>query len=272
MTATGSRPLRPPQVRSAEDLRLLAAQVMDPGVTEPFGAYLFHVDDPGAELARSLETKVLGETFGDSPEMLLREYGAYEADSFFFCIIDHLRGLPVGMMRVIAPSPMGFKSLNDIERVWGEPAEAVIERTALQIDLAKTWDVATLAIDSAYRGKAARGLVSIALYQSLIMTAFHCGVEWFVAVFDMPVLRLIRWKLRLTWTGFEGLAPAPYLGSVASIPAWCNLLEAERKVAEEDPEMYAILRLGQGLEPALRSVDLGDADDLAVWRKTEAAG
>jgi hypothetical protein len=264
--------VRLPKVLGDEELRTLAGQVMAPDVTEPFGAYLFHVDHRGAELARSLETEVLGESFGDSPEDLLLEYGAYEQSSFFFCVIDHRRRLPAGMMRVIVPSPIGFKSLNDIERVWGESAESVIDRTGLGIDLTRTWDVATLAVAAEYRGKAARGLVSMALYQSLIMAAFHCGVVWLVAVFDMPVLRLVRWKLRLTWTGFDGLAPARYLGSVASIPAWCNLLEAERKVAKEDPELYSILRLGEGLEPALRKVDLLEADDFRVWGTAQAAG
>lgn len=253
-------------------MRLLAARVAAPGATEPFGAYLFRIGHPGAELARAVETEVLWETFGDSPEVLRREYGDYEDSSFFLCIIDHRRQLPAGMMRVILPSPCGFKSLNDIEPVWGEAAPSVIERTGLDMDLTRTWDIATLAVAREYRGKAALGLVSMGLYQSLIMAAFRCGVVWLVAIVDMPVLRLLRWKMRMTWTGFDGLAPARYLGSVASIPAWCNLLEAERKVVREDPDLYAILKLGEGLEPALRRVDLSDIGDLERWRGAQAAG
>jgi hypothetical protein len=156
--------------------------------------------------------------------------------------------------------------------VWGESAESVIARTGLGIDPGRTWDIATLAVDREYRGKAARGLVTMGLYQSLIMAAFRCGVVWFVAIFDMPVLRLVRWKLRLTWAGFDGLAPARYLGSTASIPAWCDLLEAERKVAAEDPDLHAILRFGEGLEPALRRVDLSDVGELDLGRSEQAAG
>jgi hypothetical protein len=272
VTTIGTRAMPLPQVLDDDEMRRLVAQVMAPGAPEPFGAYVFRTGQPGAALARSLETAVLWETFGDSPEALSQEYGDYEHSSFFFCILDHRRQLPAGMMRVIVPSPRGFKSLNDIEPVWGESAASVIERAGLEIDRAKTWDIATLAVAPEYRGKAARGLVTMGLYQSLIMAAFRCGVEWFVAIFDMPVLRLIRWKLRLTWAGFDGLAPARYLGSVASIPAWCDLLEAERKLAKEDPDLYAILRFGEGLEPALRTVDLSDIGDLEVRRSERAAG
>ena len=62
------------------------------------------------------------EAFGNTADQLAEEYRPYEQSSFFICVLDHLRSLPAGVMRVLQPSPAGFKSLKDLETVWGEPA------------------------------------------------------------------------------------------------------------------------------------------------------
>ncbi len=252
------------------DLRRLAQQACVPDATEPFGAYLFQADEAGAELGRHLERRVFLEAFGNTPELLAREYGAYEEHSVFICVVDHLRRVPAGVMRVLLPSPAGFKSLNDLEEVWGESVGTLTDRTGIVLDPLKTWDVATLAVAPEYRSKAARGLVSMGLYQSLTLSARVCGTEWFVAILDMPVFRLIRWKLRMIFAGYKGLGPLPYLGSQASIPAWCDVVAAERHLAATDAELHAILVQGTGLEPALRPVDLASARRL-VASSCEAA-
>ena len=224
---------------------------------EPFGAYLFASHDPGAQLARHLERSVFLEAFGNTSEMLAQEYGPYEHSSLFLCVLDHLRGVPAGMMRVLTPSTAGFKSLNDLHSVWGEPVERVFERTGIDVDQAHTLDIATLAIAPEYRGRAStHGIVSMALYQTLTLTAGHCGSDWFVAILDLPVFRLLRWKLRMIFSGYQGVTPKSYLGSQASVPAWCDVRAAARHLAETDPTLHEVLVLGEGLEAALRSVDL----------------
>jgi hypothetical protein len=260
-----------PRLYTEEEMRALTASLAVPGAPEPFGAYLFRHDEPGADLARTLETLVFWDAYDESPEVQEAEFLHYDDASFFFCVIDHRRSVPAGMMRVIVPSAAGLKSLNDLRRMWGESPDEVIARTGMGLDVAKTWDVATMAIADGYRGKAAKGLVALALYQSLTLAALRCGVEWFVAVFDLPVFRLVRWKLRLIFTGYEGLAPVAYLGSDAAIAAWCDVLEAERRLAE-DAELHELLVLGTGLEAAVRTVDLSAIDDLDVELKARAAG
>ena len=254
------------------DLRLLTQRIVVPGAVEPFGAYLFRSDEPGAELGRHLERTVFLETFGNTREQLAEEYGPYEASSVFICVVDHLRHVPAGVMRVLLPSPAGFKSLNDIESVWGEAAEDLIERTGLTLDPYRTWDIATLAVAADYRAKATAGLVSMGLYQTLGLAARACGIHWFVAILDMPVFRMLRWKLRMIFAGYEGVAPLPYLGSVASIPAWCDVADAERRLAVSDPALHAILVDGIGLEPALRRVDIATFDRLIALQRKVAAG
>jgi hypothetical protein len=243
---------------------------MPADASQPFGAYIFAADEPGAGLARHLEQSVFLETFGNTPDLLEREYGRYEHSSFFICVLDHLRHTPAGVMRVLTPSAAGFKSLTDIEPVWGCSAESLIERTGLALDVRYTWDIATLAVAEGYRRGASAGLVTMALYQSLTLAAFHCGIDWFIAILDMPVFRILRWRLRMIFAGYEGIGPLPYLGSTASLPAWCDVQEAERRLAAQDDDLHAVLVRGEGLEHALRSVDLRTAEPYVV-RPGEAA-
>ena len=257
---------------SDAELRALVQHVSAPEPSEPFGAYVFGGHEPGADLARHLETTVFLESFGNTPALLAEEYGPYEASSIFICIIDHLRRLPAGVMRVLLPSERGFKSLNDIEPVWGEPAEGLFARTGLAFEHERAWDIATFAVASDYRGRAAQGLVGMGLYQTLTLLARACGVGWFVAILDVPVFRLLRWKLRMIFAGYSGTAPRPYLGSVASIPAWCDVDHAERHLAATDPDLHGILVQGVGLEPALRRVDLSAAERLLSSSPGGAAG
>lgn len=254
------------------DLRRLTRQVSSPGATEPFGAYLFAHDEPGAELGRHLEREVFLEAFGNTADQLADEYGPYERSSLFVCVVDHLRSRPAGAMRVLLSSAAGFKSLNDIQRVWGEPAAALAERSGLVINPDTTWDIATLAVAPEYRGAAGRGLVTMGLYQTLTLAAHACGTEWFVAILDLPVFRMLRWKLHLIFAGYKGVEPMPYLGSVASIPAWCHVPAAAQHLAVVDPDLYSIVCEGIGLEAGVRRVDLGPADRFAAWRREAAAG
>lgn len=239
---------------SAEPCPHPAASFAD--ADEPFGAYVFSWQDPLSEPARRLETQVFLEAFGNTSDLLSSEYGPYDQSSLFVCVVDHVRGVPAGMMRVLTPSPRGFKSLIDIEQVWGEPLDVVLGRTGLVMDTSRTWDIATLAVAPDYRGTAAQGLVTMGLYQTLTLAAFRHGIRWFVAILDLPVFRLLRLKLRMIFSEYEGLAPLPYLGSPQSVPAWCDVTAAADHLAVVDTDLYDIVVRGVGLEPALRRADL----------------
>jgi len=243
------------------ELRDLAKAVVGGGASEPFGAYVFGPDEPGAFLGRYLEREVFLESFGNTLELLTEEYAQYERSSMFIVVIDHLRYLPAGVIRVIKPSISGFKSLNDLKPVWGETGDAMMERTGLTFPPDRIWDVATLAVPPDYRAKATQGLVAMGLYQTLSLAARDCGVDLLVTILDMPVFRMLRWKLHLIFAGYRGVGPQPYLGSAASMPAWCDLASAERHLAEAAPEMHEILTQGIGLEPALRLADLSRLSD-----------
>jgi hypothetical protein len=245
---------------NSSDLRALAADVIDRTSAKPFGVYVFASDEPGAELARHVERAVFQEAFGNSPDLLAREYGPYDRSSLFFCVVDHRRRLPAGMMRVILPSDAtgpgaGSKSVHDLERVWGEPADEVFQRSGARLDRDRVWDVATLAVGADYRTVAARGLVSLALNQALIVTLGRYGIRQVVTILDLAVLRLLQWQLGKPFSMLRGLAPMPYLGSGASVPVWSDLVTWRPKLAHDNPTIYDLLFEGRGIEAAVGGAD-----------------
>lgn len=235
--------------------RALVDAIVPEGATEPFGLYVLRGDQPAADLGRQLERAVFLETFGDTPELLAAEYDAYEASSVFFVVVDHRRRRAAGVMRVILPSPVGLKSLNDMARGWARSADDAIEATEGAPRTGAVWDVATLAVDPEYRGNAAAGLVSLSLYQALFMTGVRWGNEFLVAVLDVAVLRMLQWQLANLFRSFEGVAAAPYLGSKASRPVWCDISEWRERLQAARPELYELFFEGTGHEPAVASPD-----------------
>ena len=162
-----------PVALDREGLRELGGRVVAAAghPSEPFGMYAFTADAPESELARHVEREVFYEFFNNTPELLEAEYGPYEASTLFLCMIDHRRRLPAGVIRLVLPSPAGLKSLGDVEPVWGHRIDDVLEVMSLGLDAENAWDVATLAVDSEYRGRATDGLVSLGLYQGVAQLA-----------------------------------------------------------------------------------------------------
>jgi hypothetical protein len=223
--------------------------------SEPFGLYVFAADAPESELARHVEREVFYEYFNNTPELLEAEYGPYEGSTLFVCAMDHRRRLPAGVIRLVLPSPAGLKSLGDVEPVWGHRVDDVLERTnRRQAD--RVWDIATLAVDSEYRGRATDGLVSLGLYQGVAQLALRCDVKWVVTILDLVVLNLLQGVMADPFERFPGLEPLPYLDSPASLPVYSDLDTYFARLETADPSMYEILFDGRGLEAAVRPLDL----------------
>jgi hypothetical protein len=246
-------------------LRELAEPLVEAsGASQPFGLHVIPSTDPAAELGRAVEREVFGDVFGNSPELLEAEYRPYEPASVFLCVLDHRRLVPTGAMRLILPSPHGLKSVVDIEHIWRTRVEEVLDPTGRGFDRDRCWDIATLAVSKEYRRAAAEGLSSAALYQAAVMIAQACNVRWYVAVLDVRVLRLISLTMGRPFTRFDGLEPAPYLDSAASLPAFVDLAAFEARLAENKPDIHELLFAGHGLEAAVWSPDWDDAAHRAL--------
>jgi hypothetical protein len=235
------------------DIEELAGEVIaahDRGHTS-FGVYVLRHDEPGAELARLVEREVFLEFFGNTRELLADEYGPYEQASAFICVIDHVRRQPAGVMRVILPSPRGFKSLHDLESRWGQSVDDVMARNQIDLDRSALWDVATLAVRSDYRGAASEGLVSLALFQALAMLGTRSGARWAIAILDVIVLDLIQSEFLRPFTLLDGLAPRRYLDSPSSLPVLLDGEDFEARLRFRAPSMAEILFEGRGLETVI---------------------
>ena len=234
-----------------------------------FGVYVLESHEPGAELARSVEREVFLEFFGNTPELLAEEYGPYEQSSVFICVIDHVQRQPAGVMRVILPSPRGFKSLHDVESRWGCSIDDLMGRSGIELDRAALWDVATLAVRADYRGEASGGLVSLALFQALAMLAPRRGIRWAIAILDVIVLDLIQTEFVRPFTLLDGLAPQRYLDSPSSLPVLLDATDFESRLRFRAPSMAEILFEVRGLESVLSTppwdvaIELGEAREIA---------
>ncbi len=242
-----------------EELRELAGPVIEAAgdPSEPFGVYVFGAEAPESELARHVEREVFHETFGNPGELLDAEYGPYEPSTVFYCVIDHRRRLPAGSMRMILPSERGLKTLRDLADVWGADLDAVIARTGTPWDPASVWDVATLAVDVDYRGKSTDGLISMALYQTLVRSGVAGGARYLVTILDMKPLELIQACTLECFQRFHEVEPLSYLDSPLSIPVFVDFEEWEPRLIAGAPDMHAILFGGTGLEAGVRPPDWG---------------
>jgi hypothetical protein len=240
------------------DLRLreqCAALVERSGSDQPFGTYLVPSNDPAAEIGRAVERQVFGEFFGNTPEMLAEEYAPFEPSSIFLCVIDQRRLVPAGVSRSIVPSAAGFKSLHDIPRVWGADADDLIARSESGLELGRCRDIATLATARDYRGAGTEGLVSLALYQAIIMSSLATHAPWLVAVMDVAVIDLLSERIGSPFSKYPGVVPRRYLDSPASLPVYVDLPAYGNRLAGADANMHSILFEGTGLEAAVRTPD-----------------
>lgn len=246
------------ETRAQQPLRDLADEYLRAsGATHaaPFGVYAFTAADPFSELARHVERVVFDEFFGNSPELLAEEYGPYEASTLFFAVLDHHRRLPAGALRMMGPSPAGFKTLLDIETVWGQPLDDVLARSGITLDRERTWDGATLAVAPDYRGAATDQLISLALLQAVFMAAQTLGFRLLLGVADLIVLDLIQQRLSSPFQRFAGLEPQYYLGSPVSVPVYIDVPAYRARLSNIDPAMHGILFAGKGLEARVAAPD-----------------
>jgi hypothetical protein len=228
-----------------------AAATAAAGTDAPFGLYVWAATDPEVERARALERQVFFETFGNTPEMLAAEYEPYDPASTFLAVVDHERGIVAGVVRLIGPSPAGFKSLEDLRSGWNRDPDDVLRGSGVDLDPAETFDIATLAVAPDYRGAATGGLISLALYHGICRLSLDLRIRWAVAILDLVVLDLIQTRTGRPFSHYSGIEPLRYLDSPASLPVFTDMHDYKERLAFLDPAMHGILFEGVGIEAAL---------------------
>lgn len=245
------------RISSASSLARLVDEIVPLGTREPLGVYVFPSHHPNAELGREVEREVFYEVFGNTEELLSQEYDRYEERSLFFCVVDHRRKRPAGVMRLIIPRPDATcsKSFDDIRNHWGlAPRELNFGDTPIPYD--QCWDVATLAVAPEYRGMATAGLVSLSLYQSLARTALACGIHHGIALLDSVLYRMSTWKFGSPFEVLDGLEGKSYLGSETSYPVLCDLEKWRERLSASDPTLCELIFEGKGFGAAVKACSI----------------
>lgn len=235
------------------------------------------------DAARDVEARVFLQAFGNTPEDMEREYGAYRDRSRFVTVIDDATGTALGVARLIVPDDAGpVKTLLDVA---GDPWHLPVPETlaAERLSEGPVWDVASLAVDRRYRSGAAGAEVMLALCHGIYRYTLFSGVEGLVTILDDRVLRLVR-VMGGPWAPMAGATSRSYLGSPASTPCICRVDSIAESIRTCRPDLApaavdgsfgsigtdpADLLPSRGVllaAPSLRSRPLPPRRDTSGWR------
>jgi hypothetical protein len=193
----------------------------------------FPCTDADLRAARTCEQTVFGRSFGNSPAELQAAYRRYEGGTSFGGVFLP-DGSAVGFVRLSRNGGVGLKSLNDAaSRPWRLPTEATCQ--AVDIELARTWDVGSFGVDSLVVG--ATRETTMALW-SVMFGAFRDNeVATFVAILDARARRPIE-AVGVRMLDLPGARPAAYLGSAASTPVYRHVRDLHRQHELQFPGLH----------------------------------
>jgi len=190
------------------------------------------------------EASIFGSVYSVPYDFHVAEFAPYEAQSAFLVVVDQEERVRA-TMRLVTPGPAGIKTIVEAARSpWFLEAERAAD--AVGLDLAKTWDVATLAVGSGLGRD--RLVVTASLYHGLTVAARRNRVTSLLMTVDERVRGILETYFGLYTTALPGAVPKPFEGSPASTPVYghcADMLTAQRKL---NPEAYRLLTLGVGLE------------------------
>ncbi|MEZ5260680.1 MAG: hypothetical protein R2755_02630 [Acidimicrobiales bacterium] len=239
-----------------EHLKSIAYEVMmrQGSPQQPFGLYVFASQDDGAELARAVERRVFDDAYGNGPAVMSSEYAPYEFSSLFTCIIDHKRLIPVAATRLIGPGGLGWKTMDDLARIWGVPGPIALHAAGLKADPTRLWDCATLAVEPAYR----KAFLVQATIGSMGVVTGTVGTEIALALMDTKALRVVQHLCGRPFSALAGFEARQYLDSPATLPVWTDVPAFRRRLADTGDAALGVMFLASYFEPAVRGLVPGD--------------
>lgn len=193
----------------------------------PTGHRLAAYSVPGTSIfsgiGRRLESRVFGEFFGDTPELLTREYGPYDVSSTFLLAIDVERARAAGAIRVIEPSVKSLKTLVDVG-MMGLPVGSALWRNGIT-GLSHVADIGSLAVRKSYRsgGHEVSSMLYGMLYRYLVARYTH-----FVATLAPHAHQQLAGLLGVPLVALS--EPFTYLGVANSVAVSCELGAVEKAV------------------------------------------
>jgi hypothetical protein len=211
------------------------------------GAPLFQMrfNPTGEQLAAALECEasVFLKTYGNTAEHLAEEYGPFAAASVFIGIYEP-GGDAVGAVRLIRPTELGLKTLQDVA---GPPWSLDVPRMAraARLDLDRTWDFTTLGARRGLRRWST--LVSAGLFHGLVQVVRANDIASAVMMIDERVRGLLA-LAGMTGHTMPGAHTASYLGSARCTPVYEHCQQAFDRQRQVNPDGYRLFMQGIGLD------------------------
>ncbi|MEV6344211.1 hypothetical protein [Actinoplanes sp. NPDC051851] len=207
--------------------RCLTALAEHPS-TNRFVALAIGPTDPMADVARTVERIVFEASFELDEATMLKEYGPYEEQSFFFLVIDRETGMPAGAARAIDG---GGKTLDDAPKLLNTELSEIVDYHHMH-DGGRIWDYATLAVLPAYRSDRNSLTVSGMLYRTFINAGHLRGVRHVVCMLDGGAYRNLK-MLGVRFIPMVGSEPFDYLGSPENRALYIPLDDIAASMADQ---------------------------------------
>lgn len=186
-----------------------------------FAVYEIIGNNPLSDIGRDLEREVFDQFFGNDEYEMDREYGPYESNSTFIVVIDKKIQIPVGVLRLISPdnSLKTIVDITDKNSPWDLNESTIIDHH--DIDIKKTWDLATLAVKRIYRSRMTRRLILSMLLHSLYIHAIKYSVKHWISILDdLHINTFVNLGIKVE--SIVNSVGKPYLGSESSTPIIIN--------------------------------------------------
>ncbi len=193
--------------------------------------------------ARDCEADIFSQWFGNTHEQLAQEYEPYEANSVFLALADE-RDAVVACARILTSCRGPLKTIDDVQQPpWA--VDAPRSAAAAGVDLARTWDIATMGVRPGLQADGVR--MAFALYHGIITAVRVNNAAAIVAIVDERVRHLLA-SVGIVMQTLPGTEPAPYLGSPASAPVFARVSSSVVRQRRDFPDAYRLITLGVGLE------------------------
>ena len=203
--------LEPFALTRVESSRL--ARSLTSGSSGRLSAHLAGPDDDAALLSLQVTATVFHDSFGNTPDLLRREYADLLPSMTHVVVLDRVAQAPVGALILQEGPAASLKTVVDLAAApWAMDASTSLAALGLSPASAKAADLLVMAVDSAFRN---RGIAQLLMYAGWVASVAR-GIDRWTAILDDALLRGLD---QLTGSAVVPIAPsAPYLGSPGSTP------------------------------------------------------
>jgi hypothetical protein len=203
--------LEPFALTRVESSRL--ARSLTAGSSGRLSAHLAGPDDDAALLSLQVTASVFYESFGNTPELLHREYADLLRSMTHVVVLDKVAQAPVGALILQEGPAASLKTVVDLAGApWSLDPSTSLAVLGLWPSDVTAADLLVMAVDGAFRN---RGIAQLLMYAGWVASVAR-GVDRWTAILDDGLLQGLD---QLTAGAVLPIASsAPYLGSPGSTP------------------------------------------------------